>query len=278
MQEVILSMDLFITPEYVTLSDFDNQLGVHFRTSEFLGDLVSAMENEYPDCTPEAVACRIKSHFKASLGGTASARSAIYGLPSDHGSALLDFNTFIGSKNSFALDTIETLQEIERMRISNHITRTYLIDLDGNFHYPSISTLSQAIIAILHYYAFTRQKIARCAHCGKWFSTDNLKEKYCSRRSPFPGYSDYTCKTAVKAIKDGLEKRRKSEYERLRQKSDKYGQLSNHQKTFNNYCSTCQDYQQKLRKGASVELLLEYKSFLYDSAGTRPKYDRIKDW
>lgn len=145
------------------------------------------------------------------------------------------------------------------------------------FRYYSCKTMIDFVFGLVHYYVFNEYRIVKCKHCGKLFAT-NQKEDYCSRKSPFAGYEDRTCKKAVKAIKDMLEKRRKSEYERLRLRANEYGVNSNHYTQFNTFNNICNEYKGKIKKGASVELLEEYRTFLYDSAGTRPKYERIKNW
>lgn len=147
------------------------------------------------------------------------------------------------------------------------------------FTYTSCRTMIDFVFSLVHYYIFNGYKITSCAHCGKLFATKNLKNKYCSKRnSTFHGYEKYTCKEAVKKISDTLEKRRISEYERLRQRADEYGCKSKYYDTFNDFCEKCNDFKRKVKKGASISLLEEYKSFLYDSDNLRRKYERIKNW
>ena len=77
---------------------------------------------------------------------------------------------------------------------------------------------------------------------------------------------------------DMLDKKRISEYERLRARAGEYGVSSSHYQFFTDFCSTCDNYKAGLKSGASVELLQEYKAFLFDSENVRPKYERIKNW
>ena len=150
------------------------------------------------------------------------------------------------------------------------------------FHYDSCRTMIDFTFALVHYLVFNEHKIIQCAHCGHLFATKkgkkNGEERHCCRQSPFAGYEEYQCKKAVKAIKDMLEKKRISEYERLRVKAVEYGASSRHNQIFNDFCVSCDGYKAALKKGASVELLQEYKAFLFDSANVRPKYERIKNW
>lgn len=147
------------------------------------------------------------------------------------------------------------------------------------FLYNSCRTMIDFVFSIVHYLIFNGYKITHCEHCGRLFATKTLKVKYCaSRLSPYSGYEQYTCKKAVKQIVDTLEKRRKTEYERLRKRAAEYGRDSTHWNTLNSFVSRCDDYKKNIKKGASVELLEEYQSFLYDSNNVRPKYERIKNW
>lgn len=150
--------------------------------------------------------------------------------------------------------------------------------LPNVFHYDSCRTMIDFVFALVHYFVFNEYKIAQCAHCGRFFATKTLKEKHCMRNSPFIGYESYSCKMAVTKIKDMLEKKRISEYERLRLKAEEYGVTSTHYQVFNGFCTTCNSYKARIKKCASVELLQEYKDFLYDSENVRPKYKRIKNW
>ena len=140
--------------------------------------------------------------------------------------------------------------------------------LCNNFH--------NVVFSILHYYIIANLKVQQCRHCGKLFAVEKLSTDYCSRQSPYVGYESYTCPEAVKKIKDKLEKKRLSEYERLRIKAAEYGVLSNHQAIFNEFCSTSNDFKDRIRQTASVELLTKYQDFLYDSQNVRRKYERIR--
>ena len=148
----------------------------------------------------------------------------------------------------------------------------------GCIQFEQLQSIRHVIIALLYFYAVNGYKLTRCKHCGRWFATKTLKELYCSKQSPYPGYERYSCGAAVKIIKDKLEKKRLSEYERLRQRADEYGINSKHYAAFNSFYETCIDFKTKLKHGASVELLQAYKNYLYDSENVRPKYERIKNY
>lgn len=173
-------------------------------------------------------------------------------------------------------------RELDKWRIFDKESIDNSTFIPNNFRYYSCSTMINFVFALVHYCVYNEYKISKCAHCGKLFITKKGKKnggkEYCCRNSPFAGYEEYSCKEAVKKIKDRLEAKRKSEYERLRIKANEYGTLSCHATLFNDFCSTCDKYKEKLKKGASVALLKEYEFFLYDSQGVRPKYGRLKNW
>lgn len=164
--------------------------------------------------------------------------------------------------------------EMEKWRKRDVSVREYDTTV---MRYYALDSMTDFVFSLLHYYVFHQYRIVRCKHCERLFAT-NKKEDYCERRSPFSGYEDRTCKQAVKAITDKLEKRRKGEYERLRLKSEEYGVYSKHKANFDTFCNQCNDYKAKIKKGASVDLLNEYQSYLYDGDGMRPKYEKIKNW
>lgn len=169
-------------------------------------------------------------------------------------------------------------KELDKWRIFDKESADSTPFIPDIFHYDSCRTMIDFTFSLVHYFVFNGYKITECVHCGHLFAAKSLKEKYCLRSSPFAGYEDYSCKDAAKAIKDMLEKKRISEYERLRLKADEYGPSSKHYETFNKFCSTCNEYKAKLKAGAAVDLLQEYRSFLFDSSNVRPKYERLKNW
>lgn len=173
-------------------------------------------------------------------------------------------------------------KELDKWRIFDKATADNAEYIPNIFRYYSCNTMIDFVFAMVHYLIYNDYRITRCAHCGKLFATKKGKknggELYCSRNSPYSGYEDKTCKAAVKAIKDKFDKKREAEYERLRQRANEYGTMSKHCKVYNDFCRTCDDYREKIKKGASIELLKEYEKFLFYSEDVRPKYVHIKDW
>lgn len=146
----------------------------------------------------------------------------------------------------------------------------------NTFRYYSCRTMIDFVFSMVHYCIYNNLVITHCAHCGKLFITNSLKVKYCHRKSPFPGYTDYCCGDAVKALKDKLEKKRIAEYERLRQRAAEYGTSSSQAEMFNTFCQKCSYFKDQMKKGATIKLLSEYQEYLFSSPGLRRKYERMK--
>lgn len=73
--------------------------------------------------------------------------------------------------------------------------------------------------SIMHYLFLNDYKIRKCEHCGKYFATKNLKQKYCPRMSPYKGFECQPCGKAVDHILKRIKKRRKAVYKNI---SDDY--------------------------------------------------------
>ena len=83
------------------------------------------------------------------------------------------------------------------------------------FNYTCYS-LEETIFAIWHYLIFHGyNKFNQCHHCGNYFSTNTLKQKYCNDNSPYDGYTHLDCEQAVRNIKQKLIRRRKVIYTNL---------------------------------------------------------------
>ncbi len=195
--------------------------------------------------------------------------------------AISDFTEYI-RHNDFSKDFLEVFANSKRINL-------HRIMLDGKYRPLSIDNktddvlycyeskdIKDVIFANIQFALENGYKLVRCKHCGKWFFAKTLKEVYCTRKSPYPEYERYTCKEAVKKIKDKLEKKRISEYERLRLKANEYGVNSNHYTIWLDFCNKCTDYKERLKNNSSIELLQEYERYLFDSKNVRKKYERIK--
>lgn len=254
------------------------------RTTDFFDVLYATLRQRFPDYNTERFAAAIVDHVLIKLNGKEEENPVRIFGELELGESAVELQSFIDVKQEFkdgryCIDI--SLKDVEEMRLRHFMTTNYLpvslVEERGmsfkNLRYPV-----EVFIAVLYYYAFHDYKLTQCRHCGRWFATKTLKMDYCSRKSPYPGYERYSCKDAVKIIKDKLEKRRVKEYKRLWRKAEEYRELSTHYIVFNDFCSTCDVYKARLKACASVELLQEYEAFLYDNENLRPKYQRLKNW
>lgn len=87
-----------------------------------------------------------------------------------------------------------TMQDVELWRIRRHITNSVIpddwlnIDYSKGLRMTNIQSIYDVVYGLLYYYAINGLKLAKCEHCGQWFATTSFKNKYCSRKSNFPGY------------------------------------------------------------------------------------------
>lgn len=190
------------------------------------------------------------------------------------------------SYNNFSLDFLAVFANEKRITINSKLYevlggRFYPLKIDSKttkiiYGYES-TNIKDVIFSTIHFALTNGYKLVKCRHCGKYFFVSKEKEIYCNRNSLFPEYEKYTCKKAVKAINDKLERKRISEYERLRIKALEYGVNSKHYQIWLNFCNTCQEYKSKLKYNNNIELLQQYQEFLFDSENVRKKYERIKE-
>ena len=97
----------------------------------------------------------------------------------------------------------------------------------------------------------------KCEHCGRWFATTTLKNKYCPRKSTFSGYTQHNCEQAVRNISQELQGEKKRIYNAMTTYTTNYGN-----EEINNFLDKCSVFRDKIKNRASVENLSEYWEFL----------------
>lgn len=103
---------------------------------------------------------------------------------------------------------------------------------------------------ILHSY-----KIKKCEHCGKYFATKTLKQKYCTFNSTYEEFTHLKCKQAVKDISQKL----------TRNKKNIYTYICNNEiddNKINDFLDSCKEYRKKINQKKSTENFKEYDNFL----------------
>lgn len=124
-----------------------------------------------------------------------------------------------------------------------------------NFKYACYD-LADIIYAILHFLAFNRYKICKCAHCGRYFATQSNKVKYCTRKSPYPNFTRYNCEQAVRYIHQVFTREHNRIYNNLHSiYKDKPEKLDAFQNESN-------DAKDKVKENPSIENIQKWESVL----------------
>ena len=111
-----------------------------------------------------------------------------------------------GQLKDYFADADFSVQRIEQLM--GKFNASFGVTGSKGFTVYTCANIQQVVFSILHFLILNGYKFANCRHCGRLYATQNLKNIYCSRTSPYPGYERYYCKDAVKRINDALEKRR----------------------------------------------------------------------
>lgn len=77
-------------------------------------------------------------------------------------------------------------------------------------------TLTEVFFAIWHYLIFHNYtKFNQCKHCGRYFATSNLRQKYCENMSPYQNFTHLDCEQAVRNILQKCSRKKKKIYDKL---------------------------------------------------------------
>ena len=159
-----------------------------------------------------------------------------------------------------------SLDDLDHIRLTYGISGVQFYPLDMSDYTAGmvfdVKYLTDVIYGILYFCAFNHLKLKKCDHCGKWFSTDTLKTKYCSRKSPMEQYSHLKCRRAAEDCRKKLREREAAIYDNWKQNLIKYGDR------IDDLRNTCNKYLKIL----SVENLQALTDYLY--ADDKPKQTR----
>lgn len=137
---------------------------------------------------------------------------------------------------------------------------------DTSFRFVySCTSVEDMIFSVLHYLMFFKYQFAKCNHCGNYFATKTLKQKYCRRYSPYQGYEHLNCEQAVRNIKQHFTRRRAHIFDHL---STLYTNEAKY-----NFDKEYERYKEVVDKCPSVENLRRLEQFLSDE-NVRKKWYR----
>ena len=179
-----------------------------------------------------------------------------------------------GQLKDYFADADFSVQRIEQLM--GKFNASFGVTGSKGFTVYTCANIQQVVFSILHFLILNGYKFANCRHCGRLYATQTLKNIYCSRTSPYPGYERYYGKDAVKRINDALEKRRDTVYKRLRVRAQEYGYSSKHGTILRNFQDKCYEYKMKIRESASIENLSSYAIYLQSGEGLPKRYERVK--
>lgn len=113
----------------------------------------------------------------------------------------ITFNVLI-SKNHYETIVDKTISSEESFYYLDNNFETFFDTQYENEHMYcyNFHSAQDIIFAIMHYLISFDYKFQKCRHCGKYFATQNLKNKYCERYSPIKRYSHLQCFSAQHSI------------------------------------------------------------------------------
>ena len=112
-------------------------------------------------------------------------------------------------KISLSLQDVDLIRVHRRLKHEPFPKNYSILDKSVDFSTgleASVNSISQIFYYLLFWYAYNNLKLVKCEHCGRWFATDSFKNKYCTRKTTFPGYEHLPCEQAVRNIRQRCER------------------------------------------------------------------------
>lgn len=262
-------MDLIIKPERAYISCFSEKGAFDLgSTNCAIGNIIVWLGAEFPEVchmnSKEYAALTIKrimSYDSERYGDVCGLR-----ILRDEAYSIISFADDLGGEYKISL----FLQDVEMWRVRHHVDKAVTPGnwLDVSFKegltVNNVASHYEVIYGLLYYYAFNGLKLVKCEHCGRWFATDSLKNKYCTRKSPIERYTHLNCEQAVQNIRQ--------QCGRIRNRIDMKARQTRNGEQFQEwFWSQCNRRNEEIKKSASVERLTEYMAFL-------KKTEREKGW
>ena len=138
-------------------------------------------------------------------------------------------------------------------------------DIDTWFEYECLS-VSDMVVAIIHYYMVYGFKVIPCKHCGRVFATQSLKTVYCNRISPYQNHFSQKksrpepCKDTVKREIQFLRKKNERLLDRVRNSSDVMRGYT--EDVYDNLLQECGQYMDLVRKSPTPENFEKFNYYL----------------
>lgn len=241
-------MQLCIRADYVTLGE--QLIGT---TNNALGNFIAALEREFPsdDYASESFVLNCL-HRK---------RKTVYGL-NENGSALTSFYLFMNGEHRRAL----TLQNVDAFRISNNIKVGLPTPLNNRADYSdgmvfNVNSAVAVVYALLYNYGFNSLRIVQCGLCNRWFTTANMREKYCGRNALLAGYEHLHCEQAVRNALQNLQRRKKKIYAKLYENGGETD-INGCPIAIDDFLNKCAVYSDAIKERATAANISAYSDYL----------------
>ena len=276
-------MDLCITEKIVTISNGLDGAWVLGTPNNAIGNVVSLLCSEFPGIeyrTSEEHALHIVNSIRNAIkDGTRSESDwkTLWGMRISHDDVFTILQ-FLNDSNKWYVSTVNgkvqelpykvelTMQDVELWRIRRHITNSVIpddwlnIDYSKGLRMTNIQSIYDVVYGLLYYSAINGLKLAKCEHCGQWFATTSFKNKYCSRKSNFPGYEHLPCEQAVRNILQRCGRTRNRIETKMRAVSYSHQNID---VFWENFCKTCDNLYYQAKSSPTKENLKNYMDFLY---------------
>lgn len=219
-------INLRIDKEITVVSNDKTERSKEFATSELLGDIIYEFEQHgfKARSAAEAFDNLTVELVKGAAAEKNEAAFTFLGCPiMKYDKAYVNLLTFIEEHSDSKNCVKPTLGDVDQLRIHNQIMKAPLPTISGGMCFDGLKSVTEIAYGILYYYAYNGLKLARCHHCGRWYATNDLHNKYCNRISPCYNYlvngkpllsEKEPCKQAVKTIEERFRVRRNKIYKR----------------------------------------------------------------
>lgn len=266
------------------------------NTVDIFGKVFSTLERDFSGISDSEVNEQIISDIKDNLSGKPQRNNMKYIFNRlERGETYIFLSAFIDGRKVLS----PTLKDVENLRIFCHMTVGFLpIIVDGKegMRFVGLKDVKQVMTAVLYYYAYNEYKLTRCKHCGKWFAVKSLKTEYCNNISPCYKMkvngtmvlsAELPCAQAVRTIKERLQSRKKTIYDKWCNKPDCSDDCFNCKlpdcivtERCGELCNKYAELSKKIKEQPSVENILLLHKYLYSDEmpkQTRPNRRKLNE-
>ena len=233
-----------------------------------IGTIIEELEREFPAKNYVETGYTTK-RIRDKLAGK-SITKTLWGFK-ENGFTIQAILIFLSGRDKIELKK----EEIEEFRIMYGLsvkhTHLNMCDVNEGLLVKNATSILDIVFHLLYYYTLNNLKLVKCEHCGRWFDTSSLKNKYCTRNSTVAGYTHLNCEQAVRNIKQQCG-RKKNRIETKANNANKSDVLNHSYSEFVvDFQKQCDFYIEKISEKLTVENLSDYLCFL-------ERVEKGKEW